>query len=353
MISIHKLCLTAVLGLALGQASGATLNLKDGSRLEGTLQKIHEDTVYFETAFAGVLEIPQSQVEGITSGEAVVLRTRSGEVFEGPVSADPSGQLTVASSSGTVRTDVGELASGWQPGGKDPIVAARESELEGQLRNWSYLAGVDISGSNGNSENFGSAIVVEALLEGPRDKLFLYGSYKYKENDGVRAEDEQLGGIRYTNFFTEKMGWFVRQELERDTFEGIDFRSTSAAGLTRRFIKEERLSLEGSAGLSYRYEDYSDPAIDSDGFPGLDFGLNLDWQFADWGKLVTRLSYIPSLNDFADYLIDHESGIDIPLGTSDNWVMRFGLSNQYNSSPSSGRDKLDTTYFARLILEWD
>jgi putative salt-induced outer membrane protein YdiY len=159
--------------------------------------------------------------------------------------------------------------------------------------------------------------------------------------------------MRYTNFFTEKLGWFIRQELERDTFEGIDFRSTTAAGLTYRFIKEERLSLEGSAGLSYRYDDYSDPGLDSDGYPGLDFGLNLDWQFADWGRLVTAVSYIPSLDDFGDYLIEHESGIDVPLGTSDNWVMRFGLRNQYNSAPSGGREKLDTTYFARMILSWD
>jgi putative salt-induced outer membrane protein YdiY len=354
-MSLIKCSLAAAIGLlaCCGLAHGATLTLKDGSRIEGTLIKIHEDTVYFETGFAGTLEIPQSQVEGITSGEAVVLRTRSGEVFEGPVSVDQPGELAVASSSGTVRTDVAELASGWQPGEKDPIVAAREAELENQMRKWSYLAGVDISGSNGNSENFGSAITVEALLEGPQDKLLLYGSYKYKENDGVRAEDEQKGGIRYTNFFTEKWGWFVREELERDTFEGIDFRSTTAAGLTYRFIKKERLSLEGSAGLSYRYESYSDPAVDSDGFPGLDFGLDLDWQFSDWGKLVTKIDYIPSLNDFADYLIVHESGIDIPLDTADNWVMRLGLSNNYNSSPSGGRDKMDTTYFARLILTWD
>ena len=33
--------------------------------------------------------------------------------------------------------------------------------------------------------------------------------------------------------------------------------------------------------------------------------------------------------------------------------MRFGLRNQYNSSPSGGREKLDTAYFARLILTWD
>jgi putative salt-induced outer membrane protein YdiY len=349
----RSLQLAIVFGLSFGLANGATLSLKDGSRIEGTLIKIHENTVTFETAFAGTLEIPQDQVAGISSGEAVVLRTRSGEVFEGPVSADQTGTLTVASSSGTVRTDVDALASGWKPGEKDPIVAAREAELEDQMRQWSYLAGVDISGSNGNSENFGSAITVEALLEGPQDKLLLYGSYKYKETDGIRAEDEQKGGIRYTNFFTEKWGWFVREELERDTFEGIDFRSTSAAGLTYRFIRQERLSLEGSAGISYRYESYSDPALDSDGFPGLDFGLDLDWQFADWGKLVTKVDYIPSVNDFADYLVEHESGVDIPLGTADNWVMRLGLSNQYNSSPSGGREKLDTTYFARLILKWD
>lgn len=340
-------------GLSFSLAQAATLTLKDGSQIEGTLVKIHEDTVFFETGFAGTLEIPQDKVEGIDSGEAVVLRTRSGEVFEGPVSVEQPGELTVASSSGTVRAGVDDLASGWQPGGIDPIVAAREAELENQLRTWSYLAGVDISGSNGNSENFGSAITAEALLEGPRDKLLLYGSYKYSETDGVRAEDEQKGGIRYTNFFTEKWGWFVREELERDTFEGIDFRSTTAAGLTHRFIRKERLSLEGSAGISYRYEDYSDPAVDSDGFPGLDFGLNLDWQFAEWGNLVTKINYIPSLNDFADYLIEHESGVDIPLGTADNWVMRLGLSNSYNSEPSGGRDKLDTTYFARLILKWD
>jgi putative salt-induced outer membrane protein YdiY len=341
------------LGLSLGLAHGATLTLKDGSRIEGSLVKIHEDTVYFETGFAGTLEIPQDKVEGITSGEAIVLRTRSGEVFEGPVSADAGGTLSVASNSGIVQTGVAELASGWKPGGKDPIVAAREAELANQVRQWSYLAGVDITGSNGNTDNFGSAIILEALLEGPKDKLLIYGSYRYKENDGVRAEDEQKGGIRYTSFFSEKWGWFIRQELERDTFEGIDFRSTSAAGLTYRFIKQERLSLEGSGGLSYRYESYSDSTQDSDGFPGLDFGLNLDWQFADWGKLVTKVAYIPSIDDFGDYLIEHESGIDVPLGTADNWVMRLGLSNQYNSTPSGGRENMDTTYFARLILKWD
>jgi hypothetical protein len=93
--------------------------------------------------------------------------------------------------------------------------------------------------------------------------------------------------------------------------------------------------------------------VESDGYPGLDFSLNLGWQFAEWGKLVSFLSYTPSFDDFGQYLLEHESGVDVPLGTSDKWVMRFGMSNKYNSEPSGGREKLDTSYFARLILVWD
>lgn len=335
------------------QTQGATLTLVDGSRIEGELVKVHEGVFHFKTAFAGVLEIPQDQVGSLQSDATIVVRTESGEVFQGPVQAEADGTVAVESGSGTVRTDVGSLASAWQPGEKDPIVEAREAELEGQVRKWSYSAGLDISGKDGNSENFASSIQAEAKLEGPHDRFVVYGSYIYKETDKVRSEDEQKGGLRYTNFFTDKWGWFLRQELERDTFEGIDFRSTTAGGMTYKFIEEDRLSLEGSAGLSYRYESYSDDDMEDDGFPGLDFGLNLGWQFADWGKLVTKLSYIPSIDDFGDYLVDHESGVDVPLGTSDAWVMRFGVSNQYNSHPGGSREKLDTSYFARLILTWD
>lgn len=331
---------------------GATLELTDGSRISGELEKIHEGTFYFRTNFAGVIEVPKEQVRGLVSEEAVSLRTASGEVFQGPVRAE-DGVVEVTSAAGTVRTGLDTVVSGWESGQRDPITAAREAELEGQLRRWTYVAGIDVSGSNGNSEDFASSIQGEAKLEGPSDRLRLYGSYKYKETDGVRSEDEQKGGVAYTNFFTEKWGWYVREELERDTFEGIEFRSTSAAGLTYRFIKEERLDLEGSLGLSYRYESYLDTGKDSDGYPGLDASLRLGWQFADWGKLGSFVRYTPSFDDFGQYLLEHESGVDIPLGASDNWVMRFGVSNAYNSEPSGNREKLDTSYFARLILQWD
>lgn len=343
--------LAALAGM-LGNAQAATLELTDGSTLQGDLVKIHEGVAYFETAFAGTLEIPMEQVADLSSGETVSLRTEGGEVLVGPVESEGEGRLEVASSSGMARTRLDAVETAWAAGERDPQVVAREAAMEEMRRKWSFTVGADITGSDGNTEEFGSALNFKATLESPRDRLQFYGHYTYKETEGVKTDDEQVGGVRYTNFFTERMGWFVREELERDPFEGIEFRSTSAAGLTYRFIKRERLELEGSAGISYRYEDYTDPASDAEDFPGLDFGLDLDWQFADWGSLVSSLKYVPSVDDFGDYLIEHESGVNIPLGASDFWTLRLGLAHDYNSQPDGSRERLDTTYFARLLLNW-
>lgn len=350
----RKTVLTAaVLAFPVAGMQAATFELADGSRIEGTLQKVHEGTFFIETAFAGVLEIAQAQVISFSSEEPVMVRTSEGEVYRGPLEAGGAGQVEVQSASGPVAADVALVETVWPEGTLDPREAARRAAAESERRQWSFNVGLDISGSDGNTDEFGSSVMARAKLEGPDDRLEFYGSYAYEQANDQRTKDEQKLGIDYTNFFTPKWGWYVRQELERDTFEGIDFRSTSGAGLNYRFIQEERLQLEGHAGASYRYESYTDAGVEDDSFPGLDMGFDLNWQFADWGKLVSSVNYIPSVNDFGDYLIEHESGIDIPLGTADYWTVRLGLSNDYNSRVGEGREKLDTEYFIRLMLSWD
>lgn len=353
MTKLKRITLVALAVVAGAMLNAATLELADGSRLHGELIKIEGGKVTFRTAFAGDLEIPQEQVANLQSDAVVNVRTRTGEVFQGSVVSDGQGTLQIRSAAGTGTARIDNVVSGWGAGQRDPEIVAMEAELEQLRRKWRYSLGFDLTGSDGNTNNFGVGLRFNALLEGPNDRLRFYGSYLYQQDNNIRSKDEQIVGVRYTNFFTSHIGWFVRQELERDTFEGVDFRSTSAAGLTYRFINEERMSLEGSAGFSYRYEDYSTPGLDAEGFPGLDLGLEFAWQFADWGRLNSSLSYIPSIEDFSEYLIEHESSIDMPLGQSDFWVLRLGVNNKFNSEPGPGRKDLDTTYFIRLLLTWD
>lgn len=351
LIKTVTLVVTSLLAICTA-ADAAELVLSDGSRLVGIVDSIEDGVVRFKPGWSDALEIPQAAVISIIDSEPSNYRLETGEVLRGTAQSAERG-LVIKSTSAEVAVSVSDIRSAWLPGQMDPEEEARLKAVEAQVRRWSYQVGFDVSGSSGNAENLGSAVDAQAKLEGPNDRLLLYGNYHYKETDGLRSADEQKGGIRYTNFFGKKYGWFVREELERDTFEGIDFRSTTALGLSYRFIKEERLSLEGSAGLSYRYDSFADVGLANEDFPGLDFGADLAWQFADWGKLVTTVTYLPSFEDFADYLLEQETGVDVPLGVSDAWVMRFGFSNQYNSQPSGGRKNLDTTWFARLILNWD
>jgi putative salt-induced outer membrane protein YdiY len=330
----------------------AEVVLQDGSRLVGQLESIEGGVLVLKPSWGDAIRIPQAEVVTVENESPATYRLRTGEVLSGEIRLDSAGPVIVSASAEVV-VPVSQIEAAWLPGAEDPAEAARVRALEAQVRRWTYQLGFDLSGSAGNAENLGTSVNAQAKLEGPSDRLLLYGSYNYKETDGLRSADEQKAGMRYTNFFGEKMGWFVREELERDTFEGVDFRSTTALGLSYRFIKRDRLSLEGSAGLSYRYDSYSDVGADNVDFPGLDFGADLGWQFADWGKLVTKASYIPSFEDLGDYIIEQETGVDVPLGVSDAWVMRFGLSNQYNSRPSGNREKLDTTWFARLLLNWE
>jgi hypothetical protein len=102
--------------------------------------------------------------------------------------------------------------------------------------------------------------------------------------------------------------------------------------------------------LGYRYESFNDGTNDS--LPILDLGLEHYWKFITWADMTNKLTYTPSITDFGDYLLTHDSGVNIPLGLSQFWNIRFGLRNDYKSMPADGRKQLDTSYYSRLQLQW-
>jgi len=358
---------TVCAGLFVAQTLTAdVVETQDGSRLNGEIIRIHEGTLVLETSFAGELKIGLDEVVSFSSEDPENVRFADGTVAVGPVQGDGLGQITITGPSGTVSGSTDKVVAAWAPGDRDPIVLAREAELEGQLRRWSYEAAVALTGRMGNTEKNDYAASAKATLEGPNDRLQFYVGWLYAESkqnvdgemENVRTTDEIIGGVSYTNFFTEHFGWYVREELERDTFENIDFRSTTAAGLNYRVLNKKTHKLELTGGLSLRYEGYTDPAqndgIASDSYPGLDFGVKHYWKFADWGEMNNSITYNPTFADFGDYRLDHLSTVDVPLGTADYWKVRFSLQNQYNSSidEATGAKKLDTTYAISLLLNW-
>ena len=63
------------------------------------------------------------------------------------------------------------------------------------------------------------------------------------------------------------------------------------------------------------------------------------------------LTYVPAVDDFSNYRVVHDSGIEIPIGSSENWKLRLGILNEYQSETPAD-EKLDTSYYTRMIYSW-
>lgn len=329
----------------------------DGGRLTGTILSVNETSIELDTPYAGKLTVDRTKVRNFSTTAPLMVRLGSGTTITGKVDGT-GGQLMVSGGDATLTTETVKVKQSWRPGEIDPEAKKYQDELAKKERKWKYQAGIDISGKEGNTEKSDVGVKLDATLVSDQDKLNFYASYSRSETSGVKSADETKGGVSYTSYFYQNLGWYARSELENDKFELIDLRSTSGLGLSYRFFKSDTYTLEGQAGLSYRYEAYAaDPVtgLTPDGVDalGLDAGLEQSWQFAKWGRESTKIRYTASFKDFGVYFLDHDTGIELPLGLSGKWLLRLGVANSYNSQPAPGRKELDTTYYTRFLLNWE
>jgi len=332
----------AAAALATAQLAADVVETKNGARLVGKVTKIDGGAVVMATDFAGDLTIKQSEVTAITTDAPVAVRLASGTRIDGKVSST-AGSLQVVGADGTVTTTVDKVAASWAAGGKDPAVAALE-------RTWAYETSVDVAGKSGNKSQLGTAAQVRATLNGPTDKLVFYTGYDRQVTDGTKSADQFRAGVDYQSNFSGSNSWYVRDEGGFDRIKDIQFYDVAAAGFGYDFVKKPKQTVTGRLGFSFRNENYRNPLTPDVNAAGLDFGFSHSLQLTD-SSIINRLTFVPSFNDFSNYRATHESFYEMPF-VSPTWKLRVGVSNDYNSKPGKGVDKLDTSYFTRLVLNW-
>ena len=334
--------LVLVGGVAAATALADTVETKNGSRLVGTITKIESGDVYLKTDYAGDLVIKQADVSSIATDAPISVRLQSGTVLQGTVSGD-AGTVRVSGGDADMSTTVDQVAATWPAGGEDPQTTALR-------RRWAYEAGVDITGKTGNTEQLGTQVSARATLKTAQDTLQFYTAYNRQVAEGIKSADQFKAGVDYQNNFSGRKSWYVRDEGGFDRVKDIDLYNVAAFGLGYDFIKEPKRTLTGRAGISYRYEGYGNPATEDVSGAGLDLGLNHDWELEN-SRIVNRIAIVPTFEDFGNFRLTHESYYEVPL-LSPSWKLRMGISNDYNSEPGIGIEKLDTSYFTRLVLSW-
>jgi putative salt-induced outer membrane protein YdiY len=329
--------------LAAPRLSADVVTTRDGSRLVGRVTKIDADLVYLTTAYAGDLVIKQGEVASIETDTPVSVRLKAGSRTTGRITTVRPGAVQVAGPNGTLTTSVADVAAVWPAGGMDPALAALQ-------RHWKYEATVDIDGTAGNQNQLGSQASFTAKLVTPQDALILSTAYNRQVTNGVKSADQYKAGVDYSDNYVDGDSWYVRDEGGFDRIMGIKFYDTAAAGYGYDLIKNAFDTLTGRAGLGYRYDGYESamtPAVSS---ATADFEIDHDLKLRH-SELVDKLTADPALDDFSNLTVTQDSYYQIPLANP-AWKLRLGVSNNYNSRPGPGLQKLDTDYYTRLILDW-
>ncbi|MEQ9825160.1 MAG: DUF481 domain-containing protein [Puniceicoccaceae bacterium] len=356
MKSIHQIFFIPLLSVAtcFSTLHADQIETTDGSILRGTITAIQDGVIKLDTPWAGIIEIQQAAATRISveSDLQVVLtdgtQTTLSASAEG-ASAIPANRITLAGTS----VDVGE----------NNATAATPETVAASV--WKFETAVGIHGKSGNSNKQDFSGSFAAIREREKDRLEFNLRYQMSKSETAgrhseRTADEAIAKADYTSFFLPTVGWYLRETLEQDRFENLKLRSLSSAGLSWKALTTPQTSLEWNAGIALRYESYGFD-LDRDGVedrtgstsePGVTVGLKFKSSLTDWAEWATVIDINPIFDDFSDFRLDHVSTLDMPLGSSDRWKLRFSLAHQYNSKVPDAVDKLDTTYALSLLLQW-
>jgi len=320
------------------------IHLTDGTVLVGQLQKIADGKATIQTAFTGELVIDQATISQIESTAPLTGVLSNDQRFQGNLGPAAPGQLQVAGSATII--PLNDLKALWADGVADPTIPPPPKGRE-----WSGEAYMDVAGKTGNTEKFYGGAGVKAAMTGPEDRLLLYIRGAYARENSVTNEKEYILGVDYEHSIANTLNsWFVKAEMEKDEFSGIDLRTQVVAGYGYFFFKEEDTQLRLRIGLSYQRKEFENNQTE-DSY-GLDLNLHYERKIDEWGTLVSDITYTPALDDSSDYRLYHESALDIPLLMKKPLSLRIGISNEYNSIVAEDTERLDTTYFAKLVYKW-
>jgi len=340
-----KKVLWGVVSLASGFVFADTVILKNGSIINGNIKTIYQEKMVVETDFSADLSIDMSKVKSYKTDEDVKFELESGTTMVGTIDSSED-KIKVTSNTKELKLDSEIKAKSikmlWPKGDDAPNYVAPFEKV------WSTTIAASFEKQTGNTEEVDYNLSLESTLKGEHDLTKIYVRYENTTKKNVRTDDETIGGIDYEYRIKGKNSLYARAELERDPFEDIDLRLQMAFGYGRYLIDRERLTLRGRLGVFYRHETFtsSREAVDT---WGPDLGLRFDYaSLNDW-SVYSDISYTPSVDNFKNCLIYHESAIVAPIAKT-AWSLKLGLRHEYNSDASDGKKDLDTTYFTNLQL---
>ncbi len=324
-------------------AWGDEVVLQDGSRLIGTVTQVIDGSVTIETDFAGTITVDKSLVKGIRTDEPKSVQLPSGDRAIGKLDYSRSGQKVTTDTVGDISIDLNQVDAVWAAGQPHPAMLA-------QLPKWYGSLELGLDGQTGNSERIAINGRAEVHRDTPTDRMMIYAQGRSSRENGEDTVKEVLGGISLEIDLDDDWFVFAKSELEFDKLEDLDLRATVTGGVGYFAIREPGHELKLRAGLGFQHESFS--TGESNDFAIGELGLDYLLEIAPWLLYTLHATYYPTFEDIADYRVVLENAVAIPLSPKEDWRLRIGMRNDYDSMTKGDTEHLDTYYFMNIVWAW-
>jgi len=173
----------------------------------------------------------------------------------------------------------------------------------------------------------------------------LHGTAK---RDDTTAETIHGFG-QYNRLFNERLYGLGRIDALHDGVADIDYRLTFSVGAGYYFIKSKETQLSAEAGPGYIVERLGG---DDKSFATLRLGEKFNQVLSDRSRLWETAEILPQVDDFKNYIVNFEIGVEADLNSSKSMSLRVYLDDTYNNVPAAGRKKNDLKLVAAVAYKF-
>ena len=200
--------------------------------------------------------------------------------------------------------------------------------------------------TDGNSDTL--LTTVSALHDRKREDytLRLGVDFAYGKSEGEENNNNVKGVADYRYLLGERSYVFGNLTALHDEIADIRYRAVASVGPGYYLMKNEQVNLGVEAGPAYIREEVGDEENDE---LALRLGERYERQLSPTAKCWQALEYLPIVDDFDDYLLNSEIGVEAAINSTAS--IRLVVKNAYDSTPAADREKSDTTVIGALAYQ--
>ncbi|HEY3855620.1 MAG TPA: DUF481 domain-containing protein [Verrucomicrobiae bacterium] len=233
-------------------------------------------------------------------------------------------------------------------------MSARAQTAASPATNWQNSATVGLTIARGNTDTTLFSAALDSEKKWAHSDLHLgaddiYGESKIGNSPSSETADAEHVFGQYNQDVSDRFYLYGRATGMHDGIADVQYRLTLVPGAGYYFIKNKKLDLSLEGGPGYIAQKLGE---ETSSYVTLRIAEKVHWQISDRAKLWESLEYLPQVDDFGNYIVNFELGVEAALNKGNKLALRVVLVDTFDSQPAEDRLKNDLKLIAGITYHF-